>query len=67
MADANAVLLKPHPASNLFRRPARLECILDRCLHLRVDDQLSMNRTAALVLVLSRHRKRDVAALCGEA
>ena len=49
MADADAVLLKPHPAGDLFRRPARLERILDRCLHLRMGDQLSMNRAAALV------------------
>lgn len=56
MADADAVVLKPHSASNLFRRPTRLERILDRCLHLRVGDQLPVNRTAALVLVLSSHR-----------
>ena len=53
MADADAVLLKPHPASDLFGRPTRLERILDRRLHLRVGDQLSVNRTAALILVLA--------------
>jgi hypothetical protein len=56
MADANTVLLAPHPAGDLFRGSARPKSILDRRPQLRARNPLSMNPAATFIFVFGIDR-----------
>lgn len=56
VTHADRMALQPHAARNLFCRPASLQSAFNSSLHLGVSDQLTMDRAALLIFVLSDER-----------